>query len=98
MANSTRSDAIMFGPGGRGKIKFKAQSIHAQTRDSSRDGWGRQDWSSMHIDPRTVFERILRDDVQWRLEELIDKADADGLTDAEKEELRGLRREGAGPG
>jgi DNA primase len=43
------------------------------------------------------LERILRDDVQLRFEELIEKADSAGLSDAEKEELRGLRR-GSGSG
>ncbi len=38
------------------------------------------------------LERIMRTAVQERLEELIAKAESVGLTDAEKQELRGLRR------
>lgn len=39
------------------------------------------------------LEQILKSDVTQRLEELVAKAGAEGLTDAEKEELRGLRRD-----
>jgi len=42
------------------------------------------------------LEQIVNSEVEKRLGELIAKADADGLTDAEKEELRGLRQANAG--
>jgi len=38
------------------------------------------------------LERIMLDDAQLRLEELVAKADAEGLTDAEKDEIRSLRQ------
>jgi len=42
------------------------------------------------------LEQIVNSEVEKRLGELIAKADAEGLTDAEKEELRGLRQANAG--
>ncbi|MFW2405832.1 MAG: DNA primase, partial [Gammaproteobacteria bacterium] len=41
------------------------------------------------------LERIMRHEVQQRLEELVAKANAEGLTDAEKDEFRNLQLENA---
>jgi DNA primase len=43
------------------------------------------------------LERIMRSNVELRLEELVAKAGAEGLSDAEKDELRSMRVEDHGP-